>query len=107
MATLTDTHGLTIRDVQTLFDIFKKFQEVKTVYLYGSRAKGTYNFGSDIDLAIMNEGVSEKTIRAIKTEIEDSCLPYFVDICNFPTLTHKELSEQIIKVGMPFYSANH
>ena len=96
--------SLTQRDRETLFEIFKKFEEVKTVYLYGSRAKGTHKFGSDIDLAIMNEDVSEKTIRIIKAEIEDSSLPYFVDITNFPTLNHKGLAEHIQNVGIPFYS---
>jgi len=94
-------HGLTQRDIQTLFGIFNKFREVKSVYLYGSRAKGTHKFGSDIDLAIMNAGVSDKTIRNIKAEIEESGLPYFVDITNFATLNHKEFAEHIKKVGIP------
>ena len=105
MNILSDIHGLTERDTQTLFGILNQFQEVESVYLYGSRAKGTYKLGSDIDLAIMNEGVSEKTIRAIKAEMEDSSLPYFVDITNFPTLNHKELAEHIQRVGVPFYNA--
>ena len=67
----------------------------------GSRAKGTHKFGSDIDLAIMSAGVSDKTIRNIKAEIEESSLPYFVDITNFTTLNHKELAEHIQRVGVP------
>jgi len=97
-------HGLIERDIQTLFGIFEKFQDVKSVYLYGSRAKGTYHLGSDIDLAIMNDDVSEKTIRTIKAEIEESNLPYFVDVTPFATLNHKELAEHIQRVGVPFYS---
>jgi predicted nucleotidyltransferase len=61
-AAFSDRYGLTERDTQTLFGIFNKFQEVEDVYLYGSRAKRTHKMGSDIDLAIMNEGVSEKTM---------------------------------------------
>ena len=94
-------YGLTQRDLQTLLGIFNKFQEVERVYLYGSRAKGTHKFGSDIDLAIMSAGVSDKTIRNIKAEIEESSLPYFVDITNFTTLNHKELAEHIQRVGVP------
>ena len=99
-------YGLTQRDIQTLFGIFGKFKEVKSVYIYGSRAKGTYKFGSDIDLAIMNEGVSDRTINDIIEEMQESDLPYFVDITNFATLNHKELAEQIQKMGIPFYSCN-
>jgi len=100
----SDIYGLNDRDIQTLFGILNKFDEVENVYLYGSRAKGTHKLGSDIDLAIMNEGVSEKTIRTIKSEIEDSSLPYFVDIINFTTLNHKELAEHIQRVGVSFYT---
>jgi predicted nucleotidyltransferase len=100
-------YGLIERDIQTLFAIFEKFQEVETVYLYGSRAKGTHKFGSDIDLALMNENISEKTVRTIKTEIEESSLPYFVDITHFTTLNHKELAEHIQRVGVPFYIHNY
>jgi len=96
-------YGLIERDIQTLFGIFEKFQEVKSVYLYGSRAKGTHKLGSDIDLAIMNENVSEKTIRTIKSEIEESNLPYFVDVTHFATLNHNGLAEHIQRVGAPFY----
>ena len=99
-------HGLTDRDIRTLFGIFHKYQEVKSVYLYGSRAKGTHKFGSDIDLAVMNKNISEKTIRAIKMELEESSLPYRVDLTNFPTLTHKALAEHIERVGVPFYTCS-
>jgi len=100
----SDIYGLNDRDIQTLFGILNKYDEVKKVYLYGSRAKGTHKLGSDIDLAIMNEGVSEKIIRTIKSEIEESSLPYFVDITNFTTLNHKELAEHIQRVGVSFYT---
>jgi len=100
----SDIYGLNDRDIQTLFGILNKYDEVENVYLYGSRAKGTHKLGSDIDLAIMNEGVSEKTIRTIKSEIEESSLPYFVDITNFTTLNHKELAEHIQRVGVSFYT---
>ena len=99
--------GLTQRDIETLLRIFSKFKEVKSVYLYGSRAKGTHKFGSDIDFAIMNEGVSDRTISNIREEMEESDLPYFVDITNFATLNHKELAEQIQRVGISFYTFSH
>jgi len=99
-----EIYGLNNRDIHTLFDVFNKHKDIKTVYIYGSRAKGTHKYGSDIDLAIMNDDVSEKTIRNIKTEIEESSLPYFVDITYFKTILHKELSEHIKRVGLPFYS---
>ncbi len=58
-------HGLTSRDVHTIREILDNYPDVETVYLFGSRAMGTYRKGSDIDLVIMNEGVSADTLRSI------------------------------------------
>ena len=97
-------HGLTNRDIQTLQDILSRYSKVKKVFLFGSRATGNYQKGSDIDIAVMNEGVSDKTIRSIISDCEESTLPYFVDVINFPELSHPGLKDHIKKVGKLFYS---
>jgi len=96
-----DSFGLSDRDITTLWDIFKKYPDVKNVFVFGSRAKGTYKQGSDIDLAIMNEGVNDTFIRKMKSDFEDSSLPYTVDLVNYPTLKHPELKDHIDRVGVP------
>jgi predicted nucleotidyltransferase len=96
--------GLTERDMQTLVSIFQKYSEVKSVYLFGSRAKGTFKPGSDVDLAVMNEGVSDKTIRAIKAAFEESTLPYSVDVAHLAAIEHRELKEHVSRVGVEIYS---
>lgn len=98
--------GLTERDMETINHILIRFPEVKEVQLFGSRAKGSNKSGSDIDLAIVNTGVSEKTIRNLKSEFDDSSLPYKVDIVNLPEINHPELSEHIKRVGVVFYKVN-
>ena len=101
--------GLTDRDMQTLKDIFNNYPSVRTVFIFGSRASGTYKFGSDIDLAVMNEGVQETVIDRIKSDCDESSLPYAVDLINYSTLKHPELKSHIDRVGVPFYQreSNH
>lgn len=101
-----NTFGLTERDMQALMDIFQKYPEVKSVYLFGSRAKGTFKQGSDIDLAVMNEGVSDKTLRTLKADFEESTLPYNVDIAYFAGIEHKELREHVNRVGIAIYNVS-
>ena len=96
-------YGLTDRDIKTLQDIFRKYTEVKEVHLFGSRAKGNYKTGSDIDLAVMNEGVKSKTITKLVVDFEESSLPFTVDLINFPTLKHTDLIDHINRVGTIFY----
>ncbi len=95
--------GLTDRDIKTLQDIFKKHPDVQKVFIFGSRAKGTYKPGSDVDLAIMNEGVKDTFIREMESDFEDSSLPYTVDLVNYHTIKHPELKNHIDRVGLPFY----
>ncbi|TAK57711.1 MAG: nucleotidyltransferase domain-containing protein [Bacteroidetes bacterium] len=98
-----DRFGLTERDRKTLTDIFKKYPSVKEVRIFGSRAKGAFKLGSDIDLAIMNTGVNDREFFSMKSDFEDSTLPYKVDIVNYPKLSHDEFIEHIDRVGILFY----
>jgi predicted nucleotidyltransferase len=99
---MTD-NSLTQRDIATIYAIFRKYPAVRQVYLFGSRAKGDHQPGSDVDLAIMNDGVDGDVVRKIKGELEESSLPYMVDVVNYSTLEHKELKAHIDGVGVEFY----
>jgi predicted nucleotidyltransferase len=96
-------NGLTNRDIETILGIFRKYPEVTRVYLFGSRAKGTHKPGSDVDLAIMNQGVSTETVCRIKGELEERSLPYSVDLVSYPDVTHEEFRKHIETVGVEFY----
>lgn len=95
--------GLTDRNILTLHDIFDKYPEVLEVNIFGSRAKGNYKTGSDIDLAIMNQEVNQKTIARILSDCADSSLPFKVDLVAFHSLKTNEFIEHIIRVGKLFY----
>ena len=103
MPTLS-SYGLTDRDAQIIFGIFMNYTEVKNVLLFGSRAKGVFHKGSDIDLAIDNSDISFKTLLKIKSDFEESSLPYRVDLVDIKTLNKKELTEHIKRVGKSILS---
>jgi predicted nucleotidyltransferase len=98
-----DDFGLSVRDVATLHTILKKYEAIRRVYIFGSRALGSFKKGSDIDLAIMNEGVPEKMLTQLVSDFSDSSLPYRVDLVDITRLNHKELTEHIDRVGVLFY----
>jgi len=95
--------GLTERDMQTIQDIFIKYAEVDIVHIFGSRATGNYKKGSDIDLALMNIGVSDKTTAKIQSDFEESSLPFSVDIINFPSVENPDIIDHINRVGIIIY----
>ena len=102
--TMDNSYGLNQRDMQTISSILSKYDEVKNVLIFGSRAKGVYHSGSDIDMAIVNKNIQYQTLRKIKSDFSDSSLPYNVDLVNFVTLTNEDLKSHILRVGKPFYS---
>jgi len=58
-------YGLTDRDINTILKILSNYPEVETVNIFGSRATGSYEQGSDIDLAIMNAIADNKIISEL------------------------------------------
>jgi len=97
-------YGLPDGTVQRLVDVFKKFPEIEEVILFGSRAKGTYKPGSDIDLALRGERCSAELAWKLQGFInEELPIPYQVDIVDYRSLSNPRLKENIDKVGVVFY----
>ena len=96
-------YGLTERDMKTIISIFNSYPEVRQVNLFGSRANGNYRLGSDVDLAIMNKGVSAKTLPKLRSDFEDSSLPYNIDLVDYTKLKKQEFIDHIQRVGVHFY----
>ncbi len=101
-----DKCGLTLSTQEKLNSVFKKYSEIKKVILYGSRAKGNFKNGSDIDLTIFSEDRKFSGLLKIANEIDDLNLPYEVDISLFHHIDNKNLIEHIERVGFVFYSKN-
>ena len=57
-----------------------------TFYLFGSRAKGNSSKFSDIDLCY-KEPIPKNIITKIRFELEDSNLPFFVDLVCWNNMT--------------------
>ena len=53
--------------VQYIVSSIRGFDEIKRAILFGSRAKGNFKAGSDIDIAIVGEEVTITNILLIKS----------------------------------------
>jgi predicted nucleotidyltransferase len=97
------SHGLTDGTIAQIRNALSRFPEVEKAVLYGSRAKGNYKQGSDIDLTLLGAGVTQKVLGQIQGELEDGQLPYRFDLSIFSQITHSDLIEHIRRVGVVFY----
>ena len=92
--------GLRETDIDYIVGRIKEFSEIEKAVIFGSRAKGNYKPGSDIDVGIYGEEITFDTIAALHDRLEEQGpLPYFFDIVDYTHLNHKELKSDIDRKG--------
>jgi uncharacterized protein len=88
-----------IDELKKMVVTFFKRQPVK-VYLFGSRARGDAGRTSDVDIAIEAiKPIKSTLLSKLKTELEESSIPYKVDIVNLNTAS-KALIKTVKKEGV-------
>lgn len=76
---------------------------VDKILVFGSRAKGNYKKGSDIDLAIFGENLDFKALLKIKADVSELNVPNSIDIVHFDQIKNRELQEHILRVGITIF----
>jgi len=88
---------------QAIQAVFSAHPEVNEVVLYGSRAKGNYKVGSDIDLTMKGENLDTSLLSTINQELYDLPIPYMIDLSILNHISNPNLVEHIQRVGKVFY----
>ncbi|MBE0410238.1 MAG: nucleotidyltransferase domain-containing protein [Anaerolineales bacterium] len=97
-------YGLSRGTIQKICAILSCYPRVKKAVLYGSRAKGNYKTGSDIDLTLIGEDLSLDLLYKILRDIDELFLPYTVDLSIFKDIGDPDVIEHIQRVGVTFYN---
>lgn len=97
---MNDQFGLPSHVIDSLKRIFSHYPHINKVILYGSRAKGSYQQGSDIDLCIEGPLLGLSELLAIENQIEDLCLPWKIDLSLKHTIDNPDLLDHINRVGI-------
>ena len=97
-------HGLSTATVERLQNTLFHYPEVEKAVLYGSRAKGTYRLGSDIDLTLCGDELDHTLLTRISNELDDLLLPYQIDLSLMASLSHPDLLDHIRRVGVVLYA---
>ena len=99
-------YGLNSKHVNAINTIFKDYPEVEKAILYGSRAKGNYRKGSDIDLTLTGKNLTISKQFSIAVKLDDLLLPHKIDLSIYHKIDNQELIDHINKVGVIFYKRN-
>lgn len=100
---MSNEFGLPERTMNELLEYFRFRKDVEKVVIYGSRAKGNYRTGSDIDFAVWSD---KEPPLGIAYELDALPTPYSFDVIDYKTLTHEGMKNSIDKDGKLFYQRN-
>jgi uncharacterized protein len=96
-------YGLSSSTINEILGVFENYPDLEKVILYGSRARGNYSNGSDIDFALVGEFMDLTSLQKIENDLDDLLLPYKMDVSLLRHIKNEELIEHINEIGQVFY----
>jgi predicted nucleotidyltransferase len=95
--------GLSDNTIAEITGVFRQHPEIDKVLIFGSRAKGCYREGSDIDLALFGDKINRRILLKISCDIDDLEMLYSIDLINYQDVKDKPIGAHIMRVGQVFY----
>ena len=96
-------YGLAPETIARIHGVLAAHSGIERAMLYGSRAKGNYRDGSDIDLCLVGETITLAEQLRIENELDDLLLPYKIDLSRWHALDNPDLIDHIRRVGQAVY----
>lgn len=94
--------GLKQQYIDLIHTVLAQYSEIDQVIVYGSRAKGNYKPGSDIDLTIKGN-LEFGSLMKLENQLDDLLLPYTIDLSLYHNINNPDLIDHIGRVGKVFY----
>jgi predicted nucleotidyltransferase len=98
--------GLKEDTLAAIADCMAKNPKIKKVIIYGSRARGDYRKGSDIDLVLLGQELAINDVLRSEDELDELLLTYLFDISILHHIHQPDLLEHIGRVGEVFYESD-
>jgi predicted nucleotidyltransferase len=107
LTTLTKFPGTLARYQDQIIDVFSRAVPAKKfeVYLFGSRARGDEEEGSDADLAISGTEIDRSDLSLIREQWEYSTIPMMLDLVDLQDI-NSALYEQVEKEKVLLWTSN-
>lgn len=96
--------GLLDTDMEAIVSVLNRQPKVNEAIIFGSRAKGNFKNGSDVDIALKGKDLDFDTISRISYLLnEETNMPYKFDVLNYHSTDEPTLIDHIDRVGIEFY----
>ena len=95
--------GLTDRALALLHGLFSADPRIERAIVYGSRAKGNFRHGSDIDITLDAPSMDWDGFLRLCAAVDDLMLPWHVDLSLLSHIDNPDLLDHIARVGKPLW----
>ena len=99
----TQGHGLPAKAINSILAVLADYPAIEQVTLFGSRAKGNYRNGSDIDLCVDAPALRLQEQLNIESRLDDLLLPWKIDLVLRHQIDNGALLDHIARVGIRIY----
>jgi len=96
-------YGLKEEQIKSIIDVIGTNLNVNEIVLFGSRAKGNFKPGSDIDLALKGSDLKLDDILKLQNKLDDLNLPYIFDLLIYENIKDIAVIDHINRVGIGIY----
>lgn len=96
-------YGLESAAFESIISVLSSNPKIREVILFGSRAKGTFHAGSDVDLALIGSALNLDDILNASIDIEKLNLPYKFDLVIYERIKESALVDHIKRVGVVLF----
>ncbi len=96
-------YGLKEEQIIKIKTLFAENHLIKKAVLFGSRAKGNFKPGSDVDIALMGSEISFNDLLFLHNKIDELNLPYKFDILIYDQIKDNDVIEHIKRVSVILY----
>lgn len=94
--------GLDEKAIASIKSVLSQYPEIEKTIIYGSRAKGSFRQGSDIDLVLVAPQLTTEELLKIENQLDDLLLPYKIDLSLEHQIENPNLLDHIKRVGRLF-----
>lgn len=96
--------GLEESVIAEICGVFRRHENIEKVVIFGSRAKGCFREGSDIDLALFGENLTYAQLLTLGAQLDDLGLFYKIDLVIYAQHAGTPLAEHIDRAGETFFA---
>jgi len=96
--------GIFSESFNLILAVLRRFPQVETGLIFGSRALGTAKKGSDIDLCLKGEKVTASLAMDIAAILNEQVpIPYHFDVLSYSDIDNQALLQHIDRAGIKIY----